>query len=200
MFSNHKFNNFDKFDKINKSSAVFNYQKLRWFNGIYIRKLTIGQLYELILPRLREANIVEQNIADQDKELILKILPLIQERMETLNDAPGACRFFFGDIPEYQEWQRIYPKKVEKDTLLNILNDVKEIITHSLDNEDEELKHKIYQLTEKHQVKAGAVFMPIRIAVTGTHQSPDLVPVLKILGKDKLQKRLDYTISKIKSE
>ncbi|OHD31087.1 MAG: glutamate--tRNA ligase [Spirochaetes bacterium GWD1_27_9] len=186
-------------ERINKAPAVFNYGKLKWFNGVYIRKLTMDKLLELTLPHYQKANLVSQNPTNEEIDYLKKILPLVQERLELINDAPALSDFMYGDIPPYKTWEAILPKNVEKDTVIKILTDAKEILTNFGKEKNEDLQHKLYELTEKHKVKAGSIFMPIRIAITGINKSPELFPVMEVLGLERVFKRLDAAIEKLKN-
>ncbi len=187
-------------NKINKSSAVFNYAKLNWFNGFYIRKKSIEELLEVLLPFYIDKGIISKNPVKEELEYLKKVIPLIQERIEFINEAPEKSDFMFGEIPPYKTWEEIIPKKTDKDTVIKILNDSKEILNNLGKESDEALQHKLYELSTKYNVKAGAVFMPIRIAVTGINKSPELFPVMNVLGKEKVIKRIDEAIIKLEKE
>jgi glutamyl-tRNA synthetase len=187
-------------EKINKSPAVFNYDKLSWFNGVYIREMEISRLVRLLLPLYHEAGLLSSEPEGEELDYFEKVLQLIRERISTLEDAPQMSTFMFGDQCDYETWDKIYPKKVEPATIVAILKDAIPVIRENFDLPDDDLKQKLYDLTEKHGVKAGAVFMPVRIAVTGTNQSPDLVPVLKTLGKERVIHRLETAAKRIESE
>lgn len=187
-------------DRINKSPAVFNYAKLKWFNGLYIRKKTIDELINITLPYFLEKKLVSDNPTEEETTFLRKIAPLMQERMELLSDCTEIVGFMFGVYPEYKTWDAIIPKKVEVKTVIDILTDSKEILKNLGGEKDEDLQHKLYSLTEKYGVKAGSIFMPIRIAITGTNKSPELFPVMNILGVDKTLNRIDKAIETLKNQ
>ena len=187
-------------EKINKSSAIFNYSKLNWFNGQYIRSKSIEELLELVKPYYIEAGLIGSNDLIEELEYLKKVIPLIRERIEFINEAPLKSDFMFGEFPPYKTWEAITPKKVDKEVVIGILDQAKEILTNLGKEPNEDLQHRLYELAEKNGVKAGAIFMPIRIAVTGINQSPELFPVMEVLGVDRVTKRLDYAIKKLKEE
>ena len=186
-------------DRINKSPAVFNYAKLKWFNGIYIRKKTIEELFELVLPYFKERKLISDTPTEKETSYLKKLIPLLQERLELLTDAPEIVDFMFGELPEYKVWDAIIPKKVEPDIVVKILIDAKSILTNLGNKPEEELQHELYQLSEKFGVKAGAVFMPIRIALTGTNKSPELFPGMRVLGIELVKKRIDEAIDRLQN-
>jgi glutamyl-tRNA synthetase len=187
-------------EKINKSPAVFNYAKLKWFNGIYIRKMDIDKFTEMVLPLYIKAGLISDPPSAGELAYLKTFLPMVQERLELVNEAPEISDFFFGEYPPYKTWELIMPKKVEKETVIKILTDAKEILGNLGKKKDEDLQHKLYELSTKYEVKAGSVFMPIRIAITGINKSPELFPVMNVLGISRVLKRLDNAIAKLKSE
>jgi glutamyl-tRNA synthetase len=187
-------------NKINKSSAVFDYMKLDWFNGFYIRKKSIDELLDLTLPFYKTKELISTNLTDEELNYLKKVIPLIQERIEFINEAPDKSDFMFGEIPPYKAWEQIIPKKTDKDTVIKILSDSKEILNNLGRESVDDLQHKLYDLSQKYNVKAGAVFMPIRIAVTGTNKSPELFPVMEVLGKERVLNRIEEAIKKLQNK
>lgn len=186
--------------KINKSPATFNYSKLKWFNGVYIRKLNSEELLNALLPFYIKKGLIKDNPEKEEIDYIKKILPMIQERIELLSDAPEISDFFFGELPEYKTWDMIIPKNVTKDVVVNILKDAIDILSNLGVKSDDQLQHELYELASKYSVKAGAIFMPLRIAITGSNKSPELFPVMNALGVDKVISRISNAIEKIQRE
>ncbi|HOV15868.1 MAG TPA: glutamate--tRNA ligase, partial [Spirochaetota bacterium] len=112
-------------ERINKAPAVFNYGKLKWFNSLYIRKLTDEALLELVLPHYIKTKLIGENPSQEEISFVKKIIPLIKERLELINDAPEISDFMFGDIPPYKTWEAIIPKNVTVETVIGILTEAK---------------------------------------------------------------------------
>ncbi|HBI37602.1 MAG TPA: glutamate--tRNA ligase [Spirochaetia bacterium] len=186
--------------RINSSPAIFDYKKLNYFNGSYIRKSSQEKIIGLILPYYIEAGLISKNPTKEELDYLHTIMPLVQERLELLTDAPLYSDFFFGDYPPYKTWEMIVPKNTEKSKIIEVLSMAKEMLEALGEKDDKELEAEIYSITEKLGVKAGAVFMPLRIAITGVNKSPELFPVMHILGKERSLKRIENAINKLKSE
>lgn len=186
--------------RINSAPAIFDYKKLNHFNGVYIRKADIDRLVTLTLPHYIESGLVSKTPTAEELAYLKKIMPLVQERMEVLTQAPEFSDFLFGDIPPYKTWEMIVPKNVDKQTVVNVLTDARVILEALFTKDDKELEQELYNLTTKHNVKAGAVFMPLRIAITGINKSPELFPVMHTIGKERALKRIDNAIAKLKTE
>ena len=185
-------------NRINKAPAIFNYSKLKWFNGVYIRKLTIDKLAEMTLPHYKLAKLISENSTDEEFNYLKKVLPLIRDRLELINDAPELSDFMFGLLPPYKTWSEIIPKNVEKGMVIKILEDALEILKDIETRPHKELQDSLYKLAEKYNVKVGAIFMPIRIAITGINKSPELFPVMEILGKERVVERIKASINKLR--
>ncbi len=197
IFSLEELCKFFNIEKINKAPAVFNYQKLKWFNSYYIKKMSEDKFLQAILPYFVAKKLISENLTTDELQYLKKLIPLIQPRIELLSEAPDIIDFMFGEFPQYKNWEAIIPKKVEKESVINILTDSIQILRNLGKESDEELQNKLYSLAEKYGVKAGAVFMPIRIAITGTNKSPELFPIMHILGIDLVLRRLENAISKL---
>ena len=106
----------------------------------------------------------------------------------------------FGELPPYKTWEAIVPKNTNKDVVIMILERSKEILKKIGKRSDNELQKKLYDLSKEYKVKAGSVFMPIRIAITGINKSPEIFPVMKALGTERSLKRIDAAIEKLKNK
>ncbi len=200
IFSLQDLENVFDITRINTAPAIFDYKKLKYFNGLYIRKLTVDALLELTLPFYIESGLVSKTPDEKELAYLKKVIPIIQERLDLTIEAPEFSDFMFGELPPYKTWEAIIPKNTQKETVIGILTDSLKILAELDSKTDEELQDRLYKLTEVHGVKAGAVFMPLRIALTGINKSPELFPVMHILGKEISLKRIENAIAKLKSE
>jgi glutamyl-tRNA synthetase len=184
--------------KVNKAPAVFSYEKLDWFNGVYIRKKSTPELYELVLPYLIAEGVIREDEVIQYKEYILKIIPLIRERMKFLSDAPRLLKFFFDQHYSTPEAHALIPKKHTK-------QDARAILEHaigaleSIECFDEQiLENTFSRLIESLGMKTGPVFMTLRVALTGTTVSPGLFETMNVLGEKRVLNRLNSALETIR--
>ena len=173
-------------EKINKSPAVFDYQKLDWFNGSYMRKQTPEHLADLIEPVLAEAGFTAE------AELLRKIVPLIQERVKLLSEVPEMVRFFFED-PAPPAFEALIPKKTEPAKALEALHRVDDLLGR-LPDMGEEAEAKLRALAEELDMKLGDLLMPVRIAVTGSKVSPPLLGSIAAMGVERARARIARAI------
>jgi glutamyl-tRNA synthetase len=124
-------------EKINKAPAVFDYKKLEWFNGVYIRQKTDHELEELVLPYLVAEGLVSEPATEEELSILRGAMPLIKERMKTLSDAPMLVRFLYRDVYDYDVTQAI-PKKHDAEQTLSLLEEAEALLDGFEDRSDED--------------------------------------------------------------
>jgi glutamyl-tRNA synthetase len=184
-------------NKLNKAPAVFDYKKLEWFNGMYIRKLSRSELAKRLLPFLQRQGIISEPATTQQKELLASAVPLVQERLNLLSDVSQMVGFLFKEVavPKAED---LIPKKADKQKTREILEKTKELIADFNSRNDEENEAVFRKTAEELDIKLGTLLMPLRVAVTGTHVSPPLFESIKILGIEKTQARIDKALLLVK--
>jgi glutamyl-tRNA synthetase len=168
-------------EKINKSPAVFDYQKLEWFNGSYIRRQTPAGFAELIRPGIEAAGFKP---ADGQLEIIA---PLIQERVKLLSEVPAMVRFIFQE-PDPPSAADLVPRKTEPARALEALRRSDALLAEITDF-GEEAETRFRALAEELGMKLGDLLMPLRIAVTGAKVSPPLFGSIKAMGRERARAR-----------
>jgi glutamyl-tRNA synthetase len=177
--------------RVNKASAVFSYEKLDWFNGIYLRKKTTDELFELLLPYLIKDRVVSREKVDHYRDYILQIIPLIQERLKYLDDIGGLIWFFFDERFEIKDKPALIPKKLSREDAIAILNRSAERIESTPSFNESDLESAMRGVVGELGYKAHQVFMTVRVALTGTTVSPGLFETMRVLGKERVLKRFE---------
>jgi len=171
---------------LSSNSVAFDLKKLDWLNGVYIRKLSLGQLKEKIKPF-----IAQEFPADK----IDQVLPLIQERLVTLADFNQLTKFFYSAIN--YETDLLLKKADSKELVLEELKQTIELLevlpAWSLEN----LEEGIRGLQEEKDWHRGQFFMMLRIAVTGEKATPPLFETMMVIGKELVIFRLKEAINKL---
>ena len=198
VFSRTELEELFSLQKINKAPAVFDYKKLEWLNGLYIRELDEQALLEAILPFMSAVGIIAEAPESEDLEKLRKTIPLIQERLKLLADAPEMLRFLFGPPAEYTA-DDLLPKKLDAKDTLGILQAVRPLVSEVPDRSDEENEQRFRDLAGELGTKLGNLLMPVRIAVTGSRVSPPLFGSIDLLGADESIQRIDAAIALLKS-
>ena len=173
-------------EKINKAPAVFDYQKLEWFNGSYMRKLAPKEFADAIAPALKEAGLLAASGPETDA-LLLAIAPLIQERVKMLAEAPAMVRFLFED-PAPPAPEDLVPKKTTPAKAREALTRV-EALLGALPDSPEETERLFRALADELGMKLGDLLAPLRVAVTGSKVSPPLFESIRVMGAAKARAR-----------
>ena len=181
-------------ERVSKTAAVFNMDKLEWMNGVYIRNLTSDEFALRCLP-FAEKLLPPQVKRPIDVDYLKLIAPLIQERAKTLGEAPSLVDFFFLDILEYDV--ALLQGKLEKVQALTILNNSISSLDNIKEWTTESLEADIRPLTDKIGVKAGLFFGVLRVAITGRTASPPLFQTMEVLGRSRCMKRMQSAVEKL---
>ena len=202
---------------LNKAPAVFDYKKLDWFNGQYIRQKSDEELFRLTWPFIAnslfkkemqekpEVNGVKPVVfADEtdieptkkQKEILMEAMPLIKERLHHLSEAPSMLRFLFEDVSSLSK-EELVPKKLDAKRTHEILGIAKELLTKAILLTEDDAFLLFKEKSESMEIKTGDFMMPIRVAVTGSKISPPLIGSIKILGLEEATRRIEKAMSSL---
>ena len=187
-----------KIEDIRVSPAVFDVDKLDYFNGYYIRQMDLDELTEKCLPYLKENLEQSKDPAKKDKEYLKKVVSLERERLKKLSEITELTQFFFKDSLDYDSGLLIW-KKMEKGEALDNLEELESLLNEvsEKDWETKRLEEKIVNHIREKEAKVGNYLWPLRVALTGESQSPGPFEVAWTLGKKDSLKRIREAIEKL---
>lgn len=162
---------------LSKSPAVFDYQKLRWMNGEYIKKMDFDSFYEMALPYLKKA-------VTKDMDL-KKIAEMVKSRIEVFPDIPELVDFF-QELPEYDTAMYTHKKmKTDSASSLAVLKDLLPLLEAQDDYSNDALYQTVMHYVEEKGCKNGYALWPVRTAVSGKQMTPaGATEIMEIIGKD----------------
>ena len=173
--------------RVSKAPAAFSYEKLDHMNATYIRGLGYNDLAGRLLSVLRKAGL------PADYATVFKLVPLIRERLKTLNDAVPLVDFVFAGEIEYDP-ALLIQKRMDIESTLTALRAAERILS-SLDSFGEEtLEGALRGGATELGLKAGQFFGGIRVACTGKKVAPPLFGTLNVLGQEVVVRRLRAAI------
>jgi glutamyl-tRNA synthetase len=182
-------------ERMGKTPAAFNEEKLDWMNGVYIRSLSVEELTNRVLPFL-EKDLPPEIKRPLDINYVRQMMPLIRERINSLKDAAVYADFFFVDKLEY-ETSMLIGKKMTAETALAALKGSEEKLS-SLESFDHNvLEDTFRRLADASGIKTGQLFNPLRVATTARDAAPPLFETMEVLGKERCLKRIKVAISKL---
>ena len=175
----------EKFDyhHMNKSPAVFDYTKLKWMNGEYIKKMDFDKFYEMALPYIKE-------VITKDYDL-KKIAHMVQARIEIFPDIRDHIDFF-EELPEYDVAMYTHKKmKTNAQTSLEVLQEILPVLEAQEDYSNDALYQTLLKYVEQKGCKNGYVMWPIRTAVSGKQMTPGgATELMEVLGKEESLARI----------
>jgi glutamyl-tRNA synthetase len=193
-------------EKLNKAPAIFDYKKLEWYNGQYIRMKSDEELAELCLPWAVRACLFGRDSSGQGNEpspeqrrIFTAAMPLVKERLVFLGEAPEKIDYLF-DEPALPAPEEFFPKKADlaqTAALLRLGLDLVRPLAQAPN--DEEAENFIKEQAEKNGVKLGDLMMPLRVAITGKRVSPPLFGSLRILGAERSLARVQRALASLET-
>jgi glutamyl-tRNA synthetase len=170
------------FERVNKSSAVFDMKKLNWLNSEYIKTAD-----ENILVQLINEQLIKSNIPEHDSAYIKKVTRLMKERVSTINDFAEFGRYFFTAPEKYDE------KGLSK----HWNNDIKIVFQKYYDELKDlddfspaSLEEHLRKFAKENDIKTGEIIHPLRLALTGITISPGIFELMETLGKNAVTERV----------
>jgi glutamyl-tRNA synthetase len=162
-------------DRVSPSPSQFDYQKLDWMNGVYLRELPPTEFAHRLLLWLGE------NGYDWDAELVTQAAPLVQEKIARLAEFPGFAGFFF---------HAVEPDTADLDGGTPMLTAAEEALTSLEPFEAPAIEAALREAADRLELKPRQAFQPIRVAVTGSKVSPGLFESIALLGRETTLTRL----------
>jgi glutamyl-tRNA synthetase len=181
-------------ERVGRSSAVFDEQKLRWMNGRYMREMPVDDYIERVAEYLRrtdpDAGLAFEGVAAERRRGACAI---VQEKAQTLTEVWPLIGFLFGDpVDDRRAWERVMTPDA-RELLSAALELLQRLDRWTVD----EIEAALGGLVSEHGVKPGAVYQPIRVAITGTTVSPGIFESLAALGREQALARIEAALERM---
>ncbi|MCX7026965.1 MAG: glutamate--tRNA ligase [Spirochaetes bacterium] len=195
LFSLKEMEGLFRIEKLNKAPAVFDYQKLDWFNGQYIRQKSDAELAALVKPFLVDAGTRTEDDPAADA-LDLAAMPLIRERLKLLSGAPAMMAYLHGR-PKTAATEEFIPKKLDKARTIELLREDARLLPSCDFSEISAAEEKFKARAVEIGAKLGDLLMPLRVAITGSRVSPPLFESMRLLGTAECLVRVESAITSL---
>jgi len=174
-------------DRVHKGGAKFNYEKAKWFNHEWIKKLPVSS-YSTQVKKIFE----DKGITITDENKFIKVLELVKERCTLLPDFFEQASFFF-QMPKEIDINAVKPKWNDKKnqffTELIRAFELMPLWQH------DELEKELKEMAAAHEIKPGELMLPLRIMLVGGKYGPGVFDIAALIGKDETIRRIKYTLS-----
>ena len=183
-------------DRITKSSAIFDQDKLQWMNGMYIRELTPEALAGKMVPFLERD--LPKDMLPVDQEYLRKIAPLLQERMKSLEESADSTSYFF-QANEQFDTGTLVQRGMDRDSTLSALKAALDDLDAAEDYAPEKLEEMLTVTGENLALSRRQFFGVLRVATTGRAVSPPLFEMMEVMGKDRTVSRVRNALERFGS-
>lgn len=171
-------------DKVQSSGAVFNIDKLNWMNNSYIKNYDIDKLVEISIPFFEKSEIDTSNV-----QFVKKVLLAIRVYLNKLDEIPQHTKFFTQNEIELED--ESLKEILNSESSKKVFEALYEKIDKTIEVTAESYKLMVAEIQKETGIKGKNLFKPIRIALTGSENGPELPAIAEILGKDRLMKFLN---------
>ena len=183
-------------ERVGKPAAIFDLDKLQWMNGVYIRQADTRDLANRILPFLERA--YPDHLLPIDREYLLRIVPLVQERLKTLADAPEMLSYFFKDTLEFDP-QSVVQRGMDVPGTLVALQRAQADLSAvaDADFQNENLESLLRAAGQELELSGRQFFGALRTAITGRTATPPLFEMMEVMGQNRVIERLSAAVAKL---
>ena len=186
---------------INPAAAAVPYTKLDWLNGLYIRNLAPADLQARLAPVLAQ-QLGQDEAALRSSERLAQLVPIIQDRIKTLNEAGPMIDWAFvpADAITYPDSSALVAKKMSAAQTLEILRAGESTLRLVSPFDAPTLEAAFRALADAAGVKVGAYFQPFRVAITGKTVAPPLFESMHVLGREETVLRVGNAVRALAGE
>ena len=183
-------------ERVGKPAAIFDLDKLQWMNGVYIRQTDDADLADRILPFLERE--YPAPLLPIDRDYLLRIVPLVQERLKTLADAPDMLSYFFEDTLEYDPASLVQRGMDPPGTHAAILRAQSDLAAvPDAEFQHENLENILRASGQDLELSGRQFFGALRSAITGRTATPPLFEMMEVMGRERVLQRLDAAAEKL---
>ncbi|MFA6032588.1 MAG: glutamate--tRNA ligase [Myxococcota bacterium] len=177
-------------EKVNPKPAVFDEVKLEWMNHEYMRKLTVDEALDLVLPLWKELGFAGQDAPVNDPYL-RAVVTQLKDRSKRITELAGNAAYFFRDPEDYEE---AAVKKHFKGDAPAVLAGIIEELEKDGEFTHVALEEKFRAMAEARGLGVGKIIHPTRLSISGVSFGPGLFELMELLGKDKVLKRMKRAV------
>lgn len=182
-------------DRVAKSPAVFDLDKLNYISAHYMKKASAEVVTELALPHLKEAGYIGAELGVEEKNWLIAVIGLLQEYISYGAEIVEHIDIFFNDTVEFENAEAA---EILKDEDVPAVMDSFREKLQALEVVDAPaIKAILKSITKELKLGGKKVFMPLRVVLTGKMHGPDLDKIISLLGKERILTRLEKSLAKI---
>jgi nondiscriminating glutamyl-tRNA synthetase len=187
IFTKEEFINIFDPNRLSKSPALFDKQKLAWMNNQYMKQIELDRVVEFALPHLVKSGCVKESRTEEENVWVRELIALNQEKMSYGAEIVELTELFFNEeVHMDEEAKEIISEEQVPEVLSAFLTEIENLEPFTA----EEIKKSVKAVQKSTGHKGKKLFMPLRVAATGQMHGPDLMKTIELLGKEKVKSRL----------
>ncbi|MCH8106880.1 MAG: glutamate--tRNA ligase [Chloroflexi bacterium] len=183
-------------ERVSRSPAIFDQEKLLWMNGLYIRELTAEDLAERLTPFLERG--LPKELLPVDRDYLLRIVPLIRERIKLLSEAAEMITYFFQEEVDYDPADLVQ-RGMDQESTVAALRLARDEMTAVKVFEHQLLEDTLRAAGTTLGLAARQFFGTLRVAVTGRTATPPLFETMEVVGRERVLSRLGTAVVRLTS-
>jgi nondiscriminating glutamyl-tRNA synthetase len=192
VFSKEELVDLFSLNRVSKAPAVFDTGKLKWMNNHYIKQSSLERITDLALPHLQKAGRVPEELTDEKREWVTRLVGLYQEQLDYVAQIVELSEMFFRTEVDYSDEAReVLAQEHVPEVAAAFINQIEQ----AEDLEPDTIKTLLKNVQKETGYKGKQLFMPVRAAVTGQTHGPDLRETISLLGADTVISRLQHYLN-----
>ncbi|NLZ38549.1 MAG: glutamate--tRNA ligase [Firmicutes bacterium] len=184
-------------ERVSKSPAVFNLEKLKWMNAHYIKELPVAELTKLCLLHLQKAGLIGTDLTAEQMSWLEQVVDTVMGKLEYLAQIPDLVKVFFGETVELAEEDAAAKEVLALETSSAVLQAFLKKAQEASAWDEPQIRQILKEIGKEIGVKGKALYMTVRVAVSGQSHGPDLNSLLTLLGPKVVIKRINYTLNNL---
>ncbi len=182
------------FDRVARAGGIFDKDKLDWVNAHYIKDTNTEDLTHMAIPYLRDAGFIDEGFENENRQWLELLVETVKDSLHYMAEIKEKVGFIFKDDFELTGEDEL--EIIKGEDVGKVLDGIKEELESVEEIDLDYAKGFMKKVQKATGVKGKNLFMPSRVALTGSAHGPEFVNVLVLLGKEKILKRIDYVKSK----
>lgn len=179
-------------ERVGKSGAVFNLDKLQWLNFQHLRRKPDTEVLALVRQQLNESKFAAIHVSDEHLRLVIEAM---RERATFIKDFIEQCPYFFEEPSHYDP--AVVAKRWKQETPVHLQVLLKEL-SGLTSPRKEDFESALHRAAASLNIKNSELIHPVRLAVSGVGGGPGLYDILYIIGKDETIRRINNAIERIR--
>jgi glutamyl/glutaminyl-tRNA synthetase len=177
-------------DKVSKHSAIFDMEKLNWFNGEYLKDMPEDKYAEMLLPYLQESGLIDYSVSVETFLWLKKVVSLMKSRVRNFRQFLEYADYFFTDDFKVEEdAARVLEQNGVRETLVELAGRLEALNEWS----EENIEKVVRAIANELNLKGKQIIHPTRVSLSGKKVGPSLFALMEVLGKEINIRRLKRT-------